>query len=79
MCLAELIDPSLAQPSSERLPPEADGDRRRGSQPDIMQRVRRGSWDPEEEEAYESEGLEDNKKAKPSKPTILVHRCTHGD
>ena len=47
-----------------------------------MQRVRQGSSDPTEKEAeriYESEGREDDKKAKPSKSPILVHTGAHRD
>ncbi|KAL6040343.1 hypothetical protein STEG23_017243 [Scotinomys teguina] len=33
-------DPSLAQPSSEKLPPVADGDKYRNRQPDNVQKVR---------------------------------------
>jgi hypothetical protein len=41
------IDECLAQPSSEKLPPAADGDKHRGPQPGTMQRVRGlGTWSP---------------------------------
>jgi hypothetical protein len=37
---AILIDKPLAQPSSEKLPPAADGNKYRDSQPEMMQKVR---------------------------------------